>query len=73
MRDYSLIHIVPFDIGYSFEDYGHEKSQTKEDFILCLEKNAKVSGFESLDIKLSHCISVSPCSMTTGWSRDITI
>ena len=43
----NLIHIVPFDIGYSFIDYDYSKKQSRDDFIKlllsrCNEENIQI-------------------------------
>lgn len=51
-----LIHIIPFDIGYSFMDYMDNVQQTKEDFCkkikeICLNKNCLYQ-----ESKLKNCL-----------------
>lgn len=54
----SLIHIVPFDIGYSFIDYDYSKKQSKEDFInlLLLKCNSENIRIEYGDSCKYMCV-----------------
>ena len=39
--NYEIIHFIPFDMGYSFFDYGTKTKQSSKDFIVKVEKACK--------------------------------
>lgn len=41
--NYEIIHFIPFDMGYSFFDYGTKTKQSSKDFIVKVEKACKKS------------------------------
>ena len=53
-----LIHVIPFDIGYSFMDYMNNKQQTKEDFCNKIKTMCWVKGYNYLESHLKNCLCV---------------
>lgn len=53
-----LIHVIPFDIGYSFMDYMNKTQQTREDFCYKIKSMCFVKGYNYLESNLKNCLCV---------------
>lgn len=53
-----LIHVIPFDIGYSFMDYMNNKQQTKENFCNKIKTMCWVKGYNYLESHLKNYLCV---------------
>lgn len=53
--NWSIIHIVPFDIGYSFVNYRCSNQQDKERIISELENFCKDNRYDVFEAQISKC------------------
>ena len=53
--NWSITHIVPFDIGYSFVNYRRSNQQVRERIINSLKDFCESNGYEIFETQISKC------------------